>query len=115
MKKILIILLSLFIITNVYADKCYNQDVSPAILESDKKPGRFFEDQPDVNDDYQIHIIYSLLKDTKDKEGDINGAIEKWIKTSDKYILKTTKKANEKSDFKNGCKMLTIIDIHDNI
>jgi hypothetical protein len=67
-----------------------------------KKLGRFFEDQPDVNDDYQIHIIYSLLKDTKDKEGDINGAIEKWIKTSDKYILKTTKKANKKSNFKDG-------------
>ena len=101
-KKILIILLSLFIITNAYADKCYNQDVSPAILESDKKPGRFFEDQLDVNDDYQIHIIYSLLKDTKDNEGDINGAIEKWIEASDKYILKTTKKANKKSNFKNG-------------
>ena len=25
----------------------------------DTKPGRFFEDQPDVNDDYQIHFIYS--------------------------------------------------------
>ena len=89
MKKILIILLSLFIITNAYADKCYNLDASPVILGSDKKPGRFFKDQPDVNDDYQIHIIYSLLKDSKDKEGDINGAIEKWIEASDKYILKT--------------------------
>ena len=71
MKKILIILLSLFIITNAYADKCYNPDSTPIILESDKKPGRFFDDQPDVNDDYQIHIVYSLLKDSKDKEGDI--------------------------------------------
>ena len=26
----------------------------------DKKPGRFFEDQPDVNDDYQIHFNYLL-------------------------------------------------------
>ena len=102
MKKIFLVILSLFIITNAYADKCYNSDASPAILESDKKPGRFFEDQPDVNDDYQIHIIYSLLKDSKDKEGDINGAIEKWIEASDKYILKTTKKANKKSNFKNG-------------
>ena len=24
----------------------------------DKKPGRFIEDQPDVNDDHQIHFIY---------------------------------------------------------
>ena len=58
MKKIFLVILTLFIITNAYADKCYNSDASPAILKSDKKPGRFFEDQPDVNDDYQIHIIY---------------------------------------------------------
>ena len=37
-------------------------------LASDEKPGRFFEDQPDVNDDYQIHFIYLLAKKTKDKE-----------------------------------------------
>ena len=35
---------------------------------TDEKPGRFFEDQPDVNDDYQIHLIYFLAKNTKDKE-----------------------------------------------
>ena len=32
----------------------------------DKKPGRFFEDQPDVNDDYQIHFIYMLTASDKD-------------------------------------------------
>jgi len=103
-EKIILIIISLFLITNAFADECYTSslDTTPVILESDKKPGRFFLDQPDVNDDYQIHIVYSLLKDSKDKEGDINGAIEKWIEASDKYILKTTKKANEKSDFKNG-------------
>ena len=26
------------------------------LTQIDKKPGRFFEDQPDVNDDYQIHF-----------------------------------------------------------
>jgi hypothetical protein len=103
-EKIILIIISLFLITNAFADECYTSslDTTPVILESDKKPGRFFLDQPDVNDDYQIHIVYSLLKDSKDKEGDINGAIEKWIEASDNYILKTTKKANEKSDFKNG-------------
>ena len=30
-------------------------------MQIDKKPGRFFEDQPDVNDDYQIHFIYLHL------------------------------------------------------
>ena len=102
MKKIFLILIPFFLLTPVYADKCYNRDTTPVILESDKKPGRFFEDQPDVNDDYQIHIVYSLLKDSKDKEGDINGAIEKWIEVSDKFILKTTEKANKKSKFRNG-------------
>ncbi len=51
-----------------------------------KKPGRYFEDQPDVNDDFQVHIIYTLLKDSKDKEGDINGELEKWVETADKWI-----------------------------
>ena len=70
----------ILITTNVLADKCYNNDTTAVILDSDKKPGRFFEDQPDVTDDFQIHIVYTLLKDSKDKEGDINGAVEKWIK-----------------------------------
>ena len=39
----------------------------------DKRPGRFFEDQPDVNDDHQIHFIYLLSLDGKDAELDISG------------------------------------------
>ena len=63
----------------------------------DKRPGRFFEDQPDVNDDYQIHFIYMLAADGKDKKLDISGWIEKRIKTVNKRFLKmsaTTKKSN---------------------
>ena len=63
----------------------------------DKRPGRFFEDQPDVNDDYQIHFIYMLAADGKDREYDINGWIEKRIKTVNKKFLKMsakTKKSN---------------------
>ena len=33
---------------------------STSLLASDEKPGRFFEDQPDVTDDYQIHFNYLL-------------------------------------------------------
>ena len=29
---------------------------SSSLFASDEKPGRFFEDQPDVTDDYQIHF-----------------------------------------------------------
>ena len=43
----------------------------------DKKPGRFFEDQPDVSDEPQVHFIYLLNKDSEDREWDINGKMEK--------------------------------------
>ena len=46
-------------------------------VKMDKKPGRFFEDQPDVNDDHQIHFIYLLSLDGKDSELDIGGWIKK--------------------------------------
>ena len=63
---------------------------SSSIFASDDKPGRFFEDQPDVNDDYQIHFIYLLAKKTKDKERDINGWIEKEVKKIDDLFFKMT-------------------------
>ena len=46
---------------------------SSSIFASDDKPGRFFEDQPDVTDDYQIHFNYLLAADSEDREMDING------------------------------------------
>ena len=100
MKKILIIFIPLIlIISNAYADKCYDVNTTAVILDSDKKTGRFFEDQPDVNDDFQVHVVYTLLKDSKDKEGDINGDVEKWVEIADNWILKKTAKANKKSNF----------------
>jgi len=66
-------------------------------VKMDTKPRRFFEDQPDVSDDYQIHFIYLLSLDGKDTELDINGWIEKRIKTVNKKFLKMsakTKKSN---------------------
>ena len=44
MKKLLLVLLITLFSSSIYA--------------SDEKSGRFFEDQPDVNDDFQIHFIY---------------------------------------------------------
>ena len=38
------------------------------ILANDEKQGRFFEDQPDVTDDYQIHFNYLLAADSEDRE-----------------------------------------------
>ena len=43
----------------------------------DKKIGRYFTDQPDVTDDYQIHFIYMLDQYGDDNEWDINGQMEK--------------------------------------
>ena len=54
----------------------------------DKKTGRFFEDQPDVSDDFQFHLIYFLDNKTKDKERDISGYIEKQMKKADDAFLK---------------------------
>ena len=76
MKKLLLILTIIFFSTSLFA--------------SDEKPGRFFEDQPDVNDDFQIHFIYLLAKKTKDKERDLNGWIEKEVKKIDDLFFKMT-------------------------
>ena len=77
MKKILIILLITLFNSSIFA--------------SDDKPGRFFEDQPDVTDDFQIHIIYLLGKKGKDKKRDVNGWIEKEVKKIDDLFFKMTK------------------------
>ena len=62
MKNILLIFLTFFFTNLTFA--------------SDNKPGRFFEDQPDVTDDYQIHFNYLLAADSEDREMDINGKME---------------------------------------
>ena len=76
MKKLLLILSIIFFSTSLFA--------------SDEKPGRFFDDQPDVTDDFQIHFIYLLAKKTKDKERDLNGWIEKEVKKIDDTFFKMT-------------------------
>ena len=63
----------------------------------DKRPGRFFENQPDVNDDYQIHFIYLLLLDGKDSELDISGWIEKRVNSVNGKFLKMSAR-NKKSN-----------------
>jgi hypothetical protein len=63
----------------------------------DKRPGRFFEDQPDVSDDYQIHFIYLLTLDGKDSELDISGWIEKRVNSVNRKFLKMSAK-NKKSN-----------------
>ena len=72
----------------------------------DKRPGRFFEDQPDVNDDYQFHLIYFLDNKTKDKERDTSGYIEKQMKKADDAFFKMTKnKQRFKFDYREDGKL----------
>ena len=80
--------------------------LSSPIFASDEKPGRFFEDQPDVNDDFQIHFIYFLAKKTKDQERDINGWIENEVKKIDDLFFKMTgNKQRLKFDYRQDGKL----------
>ncbi len=45
----------------------------------DNIPGRFLYDQEDITDDYQVHAIYILASDSKDKQFDVKGKIEKIV------------------------------------
>ena len=83
MKIILIIIISILFTNLTFA--------------ADEKPGRFFEDQPDVSSDYQIHFNYLLAIDSEDRERDINGEIEKILLEVNEVMLKTTAE-NKKGD-----------------
>ena len=72
--------------------------MSTPVFATDEKPGRFFEDQPDV-EEYSTHTIYLLTKDGKDKEWDVNGKIEKLTLKVNKMFEKLTAK-NKKSNGK---------------
>ena len=77
MKKALLILISILFISPLFA--------------ADEKPGRFFEDQPDVTDDYQIHFIYLIPNDGEDRELDINGMMEKTLLEMNEVMFEATK------------------------
>ena len=63
---------------------------SSSVFSADEKPGRFFEDQPDVTDDYQIHFNYLLAADSEDREWDINGKMEKILLELNEVMAKAT-------------------------
>jgi len=83
MKKIIFYLSLILFVTPLFA--------------ADEKPGRFFEDQPDVTDDYQIHFNYLLAADSEDREMDINGEMEKILLEANEVMLKATA-GNKKGD-----------------
>ena len=76
------------------------------IDENDKKPGRFFKDQPDITDEPQVHFIYILNKDSKDNEWDISGKMEKELLAVNEKLLKMTKgKQNFRYDMREDGKL----------
>ena len=48
--------------------------------------GRYLFDQEDVTDDYQIHAIYILASDSKDKQFDVKGIIENVVLRANKNM-----------------------------
>ena len=83
MKKIIFYLSLILFVTPLFA--------------ADEKAGRFFEDQPDVTEDHQIHFNYLLAADSEDREWDINGKMEKILSEINNAMAKATAE-HEKGD-----------------
>ena len=62
---------------------------------TDEKSGRYFTDQPDVNNDFQIHLMYLLAKDSDDRGWDINGKISEIITKMNDQMYESTSKHEE--------------------
>ena len=72
------------------SNSTFNGNKNDSASDSDEKPGRFFKDQPDVNDDYQIHFNYMLALDSEDREWDLNGRMEEIILEVNESMAKAT-------------------------
>jgi hypothetical protein len=71
----------------------YNeQEINLGIKSDDLLKDRSFFDQKDVTDAYQIHTVYILASDSKDKKFDVNGTIKKILEDSNNLLLKNTDK-----------------------
>ena len=72
------------------SNSTFNGNKNDSASDSDEKPGRFFKDQPDVNDDYQIHFNYMLALDSEDREWDLNGKMEEILLEVNRSMAKAT-------------------------
>ena len=86
---------------------CSSQiNTEPPDPKLDKKIGRYFTDQPDVTDDYQIHFIYMLDQYGDDNEWDINGQMEKeLLEMNEKMFELTGGKQKYKFDYRKDGKL----------
>ena len=60
--------------------------------------GRFLYDQEDVTDNYQVHAIYVLASDSKDKQYDVKGVIERIVLNGNKHFKNKTKEKQFRLD-----------------
>ena len=91
-KKIFIILFSIIYLPIVPSYSASGvKDFEKIDLSKDQKPGRYFEDQPDITDEHQIHFIYLLPADAEDRELDINGKMQDILEKSNDAMFEATK------------------------
>ena len=86
----LILIVFLFSISNSLSAKGI-KDFEKIDLSKDQKPGRYFEDQPDITDEHQIHFIYLLPSDAEDRELDINGKMQDILEKANDAMFEATK------------------------
>ena len=67
------------------------KDFEKIDLSKDQKTGRYFEDQPDITDEHQIHFIYLLPSDAEDRELDINGKMQDILEKANDAFFKASK------------------------
>ena len=60
--------------------------------------GRSLYDLEDITDEYQVHAIYILASDSKDKKFDVNGKIEKIVLKANKHLKNKTKEKKFRLD-----------------
>ena len=84
--------------TNKHFIKISDQKKLTYKKAEDNVLGRFLYDQEDVTNEYQVHVIYILASDSKDKKYDVNGTIEKIVLKGNKHFKKSTKEKQFRLD-----------------
>jgi hypothetical protein len=69
---------------------CPVTDNNQTELLSENTGIRYYDDQPDVNNDYQIHFIYMLDKDGKDNQWDVNGKMQTELEELNEEMFRLT-------------------------
>ena len=86
----------------VYVDEAFikykEQDKLTFKNPKDDISGRFLFNQEDVTDDYQVHAIYVLAADSKDKQYDVKGIIEKIVLKGNRHMKSKTKEKQFRLD-----------------